>query len=143
MQNQKRPGHPEAPPSQGPSTPVGLGLPQSARLLKRPQFLECYSHGKRVTSPGFLMFVVPRDGKGRLGVAVSKKIGRACQRNRLKRLIREAYRRHRNLFTGWDVVIVPKRGIDCTRIHQFLVDEELVLLATRAKDRRSCRSHHM
>jgi ribonuclease P protein component len=47
---------------------------------------------------------------GRLGIAATKKLGGAVQRNRAKRLIREAFRRNK-LAPGIDVVIVPKRDL--------------------------------
>ena len=55
------------------------------------------------------MFFLPNDrGVGRLGIAATKKIGGAVQRNRAKRLIREVFRRNK-IAQGFDVVVVPKR----------------------------------
>jgi ribonuclease P protein component len=47
-------------------------------------------------------------GMGRLGIAATKKIGGAVQRNRAKRLIREVFRRNK-IAPGFDVVVIPKR----------------------------------
>jgi ribonuclease P protein component len=44
----------------------------------------------------------------RLGVAATRKMGNAVERNRAKRLAREIFRRHK-LTAGYDIVIVPRR----------------------------------
>lgn len=47
----------------------------------------------------------------RLGLAISKKCARrAVDRNRLKRIVRESFRRHRQLIPGVDVVVLCARG---------------------------------
>jgi ribonuclease P protein component len=47
---------------------------------------------------------------GRLGIAATRKIGGAVQRNRAKRLIREVFRRNK-IVQGFDVVVIPKREL--------------------------------
>jgi ribonuclease P protein component len=55
------------------------------------------------------VFLLPNQrGVGRLGIAATKKIGGAVQRNRAKRLIREVFRRNK-IAPGFDVVVIPKR----------------------------------
>ena len=57
------------------------------------------------------MFVLPNQRTvGRLGIAATKKLGGAVQRNRAKRLIREVFRRN-NGAPGFDVVVIPKREL--------------------------------
>jgi ribonuclease P protein component len=58
-----------------------------------------------------LLFIVPNGGDvARLGVAATRKLGSAVERNRAKRLARELFRRHR-VDAGLDIIIVPRRDI--------------------------------
>ena len=57
------------------------------------------------------MFLLPNElGIARLGIAATRKLGGAVQRNRAKRLIREVFRRNKAA-SGIDVVVVPKRDL--------------------------------
>lgn len=69
--------------------------------------------GRKLHSDSFLVFVLPRSETGgtRVGVTASRKLGGAVARNRVKRLVREVFRRHRLLFpTGLDVVFIAKKS---------------------------------
>jgi len=57
-----------------------------------------------------VVYALPRDrGPSRLGVAVGRKVGRAVRRNRIKRLVREVFRRNRDeLRRPCDVVVVAR-----------------------------------
>jgi len=103
--------------------PEGLGAP--LRIKKRREFLRAQGKGDKHHVRHFLVFVVSRrrppgvrdvapDGPPRptrLGITVTKKVGKAHERNRIKRLVREVFRRHRAaLGPGLDVVFVAKRN---------------------------------
>ena len=88
-------------------------FPKSSRLRKRGEFLRVQGGGRKIHTDSFLVFVLPQDEPGttRVGVTASRKLGGAVQRNRAKRLVREAFRRHRLLFPGGlDIVFVAKKS---------------------------------
>src|SRR6185369_11775230 len=79
------------------------------RIRRRADFQHVYEHGVRIRSRYATLFVLPNSlDVGRLGIAATRKIGGAVQRNRAKRLIREVFRRNK-IACGFDVVVVPKR----------------------------------
>ena len=73
-------------------------FPQRERLTRQRDYLFIYRHGRKRVGDAFICYVVRRTGQGRkMGSAVSRKVGSAVVRNRVKRYIREIYRKHRGL----------------------------------------------
>ena len=90
---------------------MGNEFPRSGRLRKRRDFLAVQQAGVAIQTRLFIL-LVKRDGAGRLGITVSKKIGNSVTRNRVKRLVREAVRQWGTapwVPAGYDVVVVAKR----------------------------------
>ncbi|WP_461833894.1 ribonuclease P protein component [Desulfothermus sp.] len=86
------------------------------KITKSKEYQDCYLRGKKVTTEHFIVFVKQRipDHLGpKLGITVTKKVGNAVFRNRIKRLIREGFRQSRFVKSGADVdvVVVAKKGI--------------------------------
>ena len=78
-------------------------------MRRRPDFERAYDTGIRVHGRYMTLFVVPNGGTDpRLGVAATRKLGMAVERNRAKRLARELFRRHK-IAAGQDIIIVPRR----------------------------------
>ena len=90
------------------------------RLLKRPEYRYVYSHGKRYSFPLFTVFVLPTNRENsRLGVTVTKKIGKAVVRNRSKRLLKEIFRRNKGrLPCSLDLVVNVKDKLIAADYHE-------------------------
>lgn len=75
-------------------------LKRACRLRARTQFLDVYDRGHRVHSAYFVLFaVVGTTRESRLGITATKKFGHAVARNRAKRLVREIFRKNRDVVT--------------------------------------------
>jgi ribonuclease P protein component len=66
-----------------------------------------------------------------LGLVVTKRLGKAIRRNRVKRLLREFFRRHKTQLPPLDLVIMAKKGAGALTYQQ--VQEELGQLLLRSK----------
>jgi ribonuclease P protein component len=92
---------------------VNETLPRRERLRKRAEFTAVQGRGKKFHTERFLVFVLPQKvplAPARLGITVSRKVGGAVTRNRIKRLVREAFRRRKALFPkGLDIVFIAKQ----------------------------------
>lgn len=110
-----------------------LRFPRSSRLLKRSQFLRVQRGGQRFDIGPVLAFVLPsqRTEEGiLLGLTTSKKVGNAVARNRLRRLMREAARKHLLIHRSlaFDVVLIAKKGLP-RDLPQEKMDRALLRLA--------------
>lgn len=95
---------------------------RSDRLKKRYEFRQVQLNGRRIHTDHFLIVVQPNASPTtRLGITVTKKVGSAVQRNRIKRVVREVFRRNRGLFPpNHDVVLIAKRGAGDTDYESLL-----------------------
>ena len=94
-------------------SPQELLLRPADRIKARAHFQRTQEHGRKHHTTNFLVLVLPREDGGptRVGITVTKKVGNAVQRNRIKRIVREVFRRERSRFpSGCDVVWIAKTG---------------------------------
>lgn len=93
---QRAPGHQPKTPTGTQKANAGViryGLPKQARVLDRVQFLKIMKAGTKVCGSSLVIFYRRKTvGLARLGITVSKKHGKAHERNYFKRLVREAFR---------------------------------------------------
>ncbi len=77
---------------------AGEQFPKTARLRKRAQFIKLSRTGGKFQAAHFVVISEASDAmESRLGITVSGKVGNSVVRNRIKRLIREFFRRHRSV----------------------------------------------
>lgn len=88
-------------------------MPKKVRLRKRAEFLTLSRNGKKVYTDGFLALVCEGEAhNNRIGITVSKKVGNAVERNRIKRIIREYFRHNKENISGpKDINIIARKGL--------------------------------
>lgn len=83
---------------------------KSEHLTKKKEFEKVFELGTVLKSAEVVFYVTPNDlQNSRLGLVVSKKVGNAVRRNRVKRLLREVYRLNKHLLTVHvDIIAIPR-----------------------------------
>jgi ribonuclease P protein component len=92
-------------------TSAGEKFTKSDRLLKRSEFEKVQRSGRKITTEHLVILWLPNKlNRSRLGIVTSKKVGKSVIRNRIRRVIREVFRRNRWLFpASSDVVVIPRK----------------------------------
>jgi ribonuclease P protein component len=109
------------------------------RLRKRRDFEECYASGIRVSGRHLQVFLLAGGGGLKLGLSVPRRVGIAVTRNRVRRRLREIFRRNRGTLSGQGghlVVNVRKSAASATFAD---LSEDLLEAASRALSRLASR----
>jgi len=94
-------------------TPPRLHFQRRMRLLSAKDYERVFQNPQKSSSKA-LTVLARHSGRelARLGLAIPRKqIRRAVERNRIKRLIRESFRRHQDLLHGLDVVVIGRSDL--------------------------------
>lgn len=93
-----------------------LTLRDRDRLRSLNDFKRVYDGKRRVRDDVLIACWLPNDlGRSRLGLSVSKRNGDAVRRNRIKRVLREAFRLERGAIPGdLDLVLIPADPVRCS-----------------------------
>lgn len=100
-------------------------LSRADKLRKRHEFVALSKKGNNVSDRFFILAYRPNDiNRLRIGITITRKVGNAVVRNRLKRIIREFFRHHRTRFPGsLDMNIIAKKnaaGLSSQKAHMSL-----------------------
>ncbi len=79
-------------------------------LKENREFRRAYSKGKSYVSPDLVTYIIKNKNNNlRIGITTGKKIGKAVERNRSRRIIRAAYRNiSEHIRSGYDIVFVAR-----------------------------------
>ncbi|ATD31626.1 ribonuclease P protein component [Macrococcoides bohemicum] len=100
-------------------------MEKAYRIKKNDDFQKVYKQGKSVANKQFIIYRLNNQENEhfRLGISVSKKIGNAVTRNRIKRAIRESFTRHKQDIIKDDFIVIarnPSKDMTVEEIHKSL-----------------------
>jgi ribonuclease P protein component len=103
----------------------------TVRLRRHSDYGRAYAAGRKRQSASMSWWLAPNQGSPRIGLTVGKVVGKAHERNRIKRRMREALRRHLELLPpGCDLIFHPRRVVLTVEFAQL--EREIVRILQQA-----------
>jgi ribonuclease P protein component len=114
---------------------VSEKFPKTDRILQRNVFRRVYEQGRKIQFKYFTAFVLAKQaGTVRIGITATRKMGNSVERNRARRLVREAFRRNKWLVPhGVDIVINVKHSLVEAGYRDF--EGEFITFLQRASEK--------
>ncbi len=112
-------------------------MENTVSLKSNEIFSKLYKKGECLVSPTVIMYYFPNNLKVcRVGITVSKKVGKAVVRNRAKRLIRESYKYFETLTSGYDIVFVARTKTPEVGFFEVKKDMGRLFLKSKMRERK-------
>ena len=97
-------------------------LPRRNKIVTPRDYRKIQNNSKKKHSKYFTLFI--SEGRTRIGITISNKVGNSPERHYLKRCIKEVFRKNKNLFNKQDVVLIAKpemNGLDYHQIYKEII----------------------
>jgi len=95
------------------------GLPKTERLKKKREIRRLFSKGSRFSRGNLVIIYRPGEGR-KAGFVASKEIGGSVKRNRIRRILREAYRMNKDIFKDLKVIFYARGHLDLDTVQNIL-----------------------
>ena len=108
------------------------------RIKKNKDFQFVYNKGKSVANRQFVVYTKPNKTLThfRLGISVSKKIGNAVVRNRIKRGVRETFKVHKDDIIATEIIVIARQPAKDMSALQIQASLEHVLKIAKVFNKR-------
>lgn len=114
-------------------------FPREERLRKRREFLRVYARGAKVRTRLFFIYLLENDlPYSRMGVTVSRKVGKTNIRNRLKRRLREIFRKNKRLINPPSDLVINTSAFTAKASFALLEEEFKKVFRQEGGAQREC-----
>lgn len=115
-----------------------MEVEKAYRIKKNSDFQAIYRRGKSVANRQFVIYMMPDKGLThfKLGISVSKKLGNAVTRNRIKRAIRENFKVHKDDILPRNIIVIARHPAKDMTVLEIQKSLEHVLKAAKLFNKR-------
>jgi len=105
-------------------------FPQCLRVQKRRDYVQIQKYGEKILTKHFILCILKRnndpEGLPHIGITITKKVGKSYIRNRIRRIIREIFRKNNSFWVkGVNIVVIVKESSDLSILDYWDIDAEL------------------